>query len=125
MGAEITVNPGSSRGLFWMLALTAIVATPCSYAASPLAAAGLAVAGLLLALIAFSRPYKPLLGGTTPARHADPQVAEVYGRVLTSTGHRGKYLFGAAAAFAYNLAVIPPAPPPFDWDAEAGSEEPE
>ncbi|MDH3297759.1 MAG: hypothetical protein OEM23_04590 [Gemmatimonadota bacterium] len=33
------------------------------------------------------------------------------------------FLFGSATAFAYNLAVIPPAPPPFDWDAEAGSEE--
>jgi hypothetical protein len=33
------------------------------------------------------------------------------------------FLWGAAAAFAYNLAVIPPAPPPFDWDADIGSEE--
>ncbi len=33
------------------------------------------------------------------------------------------FLLGAALAFAYNLAVIPPAPPPFDWDLDAGSEE--
>ncbi len=33
------------------------------------------------------------------------------------------FLSGSALAFAYNLAVIPPAPPPFDWDLDAGSEE--
>ena len=33
------------------------------------------------------------------------------------------FLLGAALAFAYNLAVIPPAPPALDWDLEAGSEE--
>ncbi len=33
------------------------------------------------------------------------------------------FLFGAGLAFAYNLAVIPPAPPPFDWDPDVGSEE--
>lgn len=33
------------------------------------------------------------------------------------------FLLGAGLAFAYNLALIPPAPPPFDWDLEPGSEE--
>lgn len=33
------------------------------------------------------------------------------------------FLLGAGLAFAYNLAVIPPAPPPFDWDLDVGSEE--
>jgi len=33
------------------------------------------------------------------------------------------FVFGAGLAFAYNLSVIPPAPPPFDWDLEPGSEE--
>jgi len=33
------------------------------------------------------------------------------------------FVLGASLAFAYNLSVIPPAPPPFDWDLEPGSEE--
>jgi len=33
------------------------------------------------------------------------------------------FLLGAGLAFAYNLAVIPPAPPPFDWDPDVESEE--
>lgn len=33
------------------------------------------------------------------------------------------FALGAALAFAYNLSVIPPAPPPFDWDLEPESEE--
>lgn len=33
------------------------------------------------------------------------------------------FLLGAGLVFAYNLSVIPPAPPPFDWDLEPGSEE--
>ena len=33
------------------------------------------------------------------------------------------FLIGAALAFAYNLAVIPPAPPPFDWDLDSDPEE--
>jgi hypothetical protein len=33
------------------------------------------------------------------------------------------FVVGAGFAFAYNLSVIPPAPPPFDWDLEPGSED--
>ena len=33
------------------------------------------------------------------------------------------FMLGAGLAFAYNRALIPPAPPPFDWDLEPGSEE--
>ena len=33
------------------------------------------------------------------------------------------FLLGAGMAFAYNLAVIPAAPPPFDWDLESDPEE--
>lgn len=33
------------------------------------------------------------------------------------------FVLGAGLAFAYNLSVIPPAPPPFDWDLEPGPEE--
>ena len=33
------------------------------------------------------------------------------------------FLLGAALAFAYNLSVIPPAPPPFDWDLEPDADE--
>lgn len=33
------------------------------------------------------------------------------------------FLLGAGLAFAYNLSVIPPAPPPFDWDLEPESGE--
>jgi hypothetical protein len=32
------------------------------------------------------------------------------------------FLLGAGFAFVYNLAVVPPAPPPFDWDAEPDGE---
>jgi hypothetical protein len=32
------------------------------------------------------------------------------------------FLLGAGFAFVYNLVVVPPAPPPFDWDAEPGGE---
>lgn len=28
------------------------------------------------------------------------------------------FLLGAGFAFLYNLSVVPPAPPPFEWDAE-------
>ncbi len=27
------------------------------------------------------------------------------------------FLLGAAFAFVYNISVVPPTPPPFDWDA--------
>ena len=28
------------------------------------------------------------------------------------------FLLGAAFAFAYNIILVPPSPPPFDWDEE-------
>ena len=28
------------------------------------------------------------------------------------------FLLGAAFAFAYNIILVPPSPPPFDWDDE-------
>jgi len=28
------------------------------------------------------------------------------------------YVFGAAFAFTYNIAIVPPAPPPFEWNPE-------
>ena len=38
-------------------------------------------------------------------------------------GYAYGFLIGAAFAFAYNIAVIPPAPPLVDWDVgEAGEE---
>jgi hypothetical protein len=33
------------------------------------------------------------------------------------------FLLGAAFAFVYNIAVVPPAPPLLDWSAESGAEE--
>ena len=28
------------------------------------------------------------------------------------------FLLGAAFAFAYNIILVPPSPPPFDWDED-------
>ena len=33
------------------------------------------------------------------------------------------FMMGAAFAFVYNIAVIPPAPPLVDWDAADSGEE--
>jgi hypothetical protein len=38
-------------------------------------------------------------------------------------GYAWGFVFGAIFAFAYNIAVIPPAPPLVDWDAAEPGEE--
>lgn len=74
---------------------------------------------LLLDLADFAAPDVPVLAAvlfgwavTLPGAFIGAMWAWAYG-----------FLIGATLAFTYNFSVIPPAPPPFDWDLDPGSEE--
>lgn len=88
-------------------------------AAGHVTSAGVFTLTLLLIVAGFSTGDVPLLAATLfgysvslAGAFIGAMWAWVYG-----------FVFGAAIAFAYNLSVIPPAPPPFEWDLEPDSEE--
>lgn len=74
---------------------------------------------LLLAAAGFATADVPLLGATLFGYSVSLAGAFIGAMWAWAYG----FLGGAGIAFAYNLSVIPPAPPPFDWDLESGSEE--
>lgn len=74
---------------------------------------------LLLILGGYSTADIPILGATLFGYSVSLVGAFVGAMWAWAYG----FLFGAGVAFAYNLSVIPPAPPPFDWDLDPGPEE--
>jgi len=88
-------------------------------AAGALASAAV-FATTLLALAVFGRGHDPgLLAGVFFGYSVSVEGAFIGAMWAYAYG----FMLGAAFAFAYNVAVIPPAPPLVDWDrAEPGEE---
>lgn len=81
--------------------------------------AGVFAITLLLTVAGFSTGDVPLLAATLFGY----SVSLAGAFIGAMWGWAYGFAIGAGLAFAYNLSVIPPAPPPFEWDIGPGSEE--